>query len=259
MNTVSISPSFDGCWALLGGPQYYNQAFYLTPTGNIVDIFERNNIPNGGYLCKKFRTAPTPVTIGYNLATCFPQPNCPAGWTSFTPKTTPFCYFPVDTYYSNHDEIYRECHQFGADLAYIESTIEWINFNTHGWIYDFLELGAERYRYGTNFSWSNGSPVVSGQYGIPYGANQPDDYCNTEGVLQWVTAYPGFNDITSYTKVPPSPPINCLAGKGICKWPNCGEIYFQINLLILFEVEHRRPVVLAWVGTCPSSHFWRQL
>lgn len=38
----------------------------------------------GGFLCKKYRTAPTPPKIGYNIGTCFPSlpanGGCPSGW-----------------------------------------------------------------------------------------------------------------------------------------------------------------------------------
>lgn len=102
----------------------YKHVFYLYSAGNIVGIFERNNIENGGYLCKKYRTAPTPTTIGYNLGYCFPTQGCPDGWTAFNPGSQGFCYFPTLVKYS-WDESFRICHALGADLLYLESAAEW--------------------------------------------------------------------------------------------------------------------------------------
>ena len=92
----SVTPEYTGCFGSL--PHYYH-AFYLNSSGYITDIFERFTITNGGYLCKKFKTASYPSTVGYNLAYCFPSLGsagaCPTGWTSFNPGSQSFCYYPL--------------------------------------------------------------------------------------------------------------------------------------------------------------------
>lgn len=242
-----VTPSYNGC----PGP-IYNHAFYLNSTGYVVDIFERssiNNGTNGGYLCKKFKTAPYPETVGYNLAHCFPSlvnnGDCPSGWTSFEPESiNKFCYYPIYTEYTNHDEVYRQCYELGADLAYVESTSEYNMLVTNGWINSsmYVALNGNRFRYGpfglpntnTSLTWSNGITVAyPTSFGISWCSGNPNDHCSTESALQYYSC--GLNDITPYfdyfgTTI--NPAIYWAMSMGICKRPQCG---IRVNFIITIK------------------------
>ena len=195
------------CWMLwrchIAHILNYNHAFYLNQTGYIDDIFERATITNGGYLCKKFKTASHPPTVGYNLAYCFPSLGsagaCPTDWTSYNPGSQNFCYYVLNSYAANHDEIYRQCHALGADLAYLESWAEGNMMLSNSWITgssQYVAFGGNRFRYGSTFSWSSGTAVTN-SFHISWGGSQPDDACSTESALQFV-AGSWLNDITAY-------------------------------------------------------------
>ena len=206
----------------------------MNSSGYIADIFERSTITNGGYLCKKFKTASYPSTVGYNLAYCFLSlgngGSCPTGWTAFNPGSGNFCYYPINSYYTSHDEIYRQCHALGADLAYIESTTEFNMMSTNGWMDTslYMALNGNRFRYGpfgipnspTALSWSNGAVVANpGTFGFSWCGGNPDNWCTTESALQYI--YCGLNDITPYLNLIGSN-TNLAMIIGVCKRPQCG-------------------------------------
>ena len=165
----------------------------------------------GGYICKKFRTALYPNTIGYNLGYCWPSlPNntCPTGWTQYNPGSGNFCYFPITGVYAGSDEIYRQCHQMGADQTYIENGAEVTYLKGVGILSLAFnnQVNAHRFRYGpyglpnnltTSFTWSTGINVYN-NYGLEWlNPPEPNDDCTAESCLQFLTNLK-MNDITCF-------------------------------------------------------------
>lgn len=207
--------------------QYYNSQYYMNVTGGLVDIFEGSTI-NGGYICKKFWTANYPTRIGYNIGTCYPTASCPGGWSSFTPNSQTFCYYPLGSYVGVVEENFRECHQLGADMIYPESTSEvsWLTSNgyyiTATWYY---QVNAHSYRYGpaNTSTWSNGAVLESPQFGWQFAPGQFDYTCGMEWCAQIFTSSTGYNDIfCGIAEI-------SWAGYSACKRPLCSNI---INSLI---------------------------
>ena len=131
----------------------YNQHFYLTSSGSLLDLPEQSTPTNIGYICKKFQSAPYPSTVGYNIGYCFPSvsgSNCPSGWTKLIPNSSPFCYYFL-TANNLWEEDFRQCHTLGADMVYVESASE-ITFLTNngvaGTFTGYANLNAHRFRYG---------------------------------------------------------------------------------------------------------------
>lgn len=157
----------------------YKPAFYLSQSGDLVDLEEWNTIPggNGGYLCKKNRSAPRPSFDGYNIGYCFPElqsnGSCPTGWMQFAPNGAQFCYKAFVSSFGVVDESFRLCHAIGADLLYIDSSAElwWLvqksGLVANNLLYNYrIDLNAHRLRYGPTFSWSNGQPVANSVEGL---------------------------------------------------------------------------------------------
>ena len=226
---------------------YYYHAFYLTKTGALQDILTNSTIPNGGYLCKKYQTAPTPSTVGYNLGYCFPSlpssASCPVGWKTFTPNQNPFCYKSVNGTLFGPDDYFRQCHQMGSDLAYIENqTTELFWLYSSGIInstssLQWLNAHPTRYGAGPQFSWSNGVQVV-GVNSTPAPSCYADYSCNVvfaqyqnqEGMSMIAGDCPVTTDITGAYSI--------TAG---CKRPLCG---------ITFTIMHSALHVLDWTVQC---------
>lgn len=229
LESTWISPYSDWC-----GYPTYNHGFYLNTAGNLVDIFERISLSPGGYLCKKFRTAAYPARVAYNLGYCWPSLTnssaCSTGWTQYSPSSK-FCYFPYTAGYFTHDEFFRQCHQFGADLLYIENTAEFNWLVTNNFIqgtYDKNKWNGHRFRYGPGspgpgpLYWSNGVVVSNGQFGFSYCPTDPDDSCNQESYLEFLYAAHCMNDISGWIN---SYNVNAYYnGVGSCKRPLCGNI-----------------------------------
>ena len=190
---------------------------------------------SGGYICKKFRTAPYPSTVGYNLGYCWPSltgGTCPTGWTQYNPGSGNFCYFPLNTAYIGNDEAFRQCQQMGADMTYIESNAERTTLEGNGIIDVTVNyaLNAHRFRYGpyglpndatTSFTWSNGVPVYN-HYGISWSPGEPNDYCSgAESCFQFKGGYGDMmNDICCYVGETGNTVRN---GFSSCKRPLCGQ------------------------------------
>lgn len=228
-NNVTITPlDNSSCY----GGNYYYPAFYLTLSGNLQDIQERSTITNGGYLCKKFRAAPKPSPVGYNLGYCFPsiQSNgsCPVGWSSYTPNNTvPFCYFSFVSYIFSVDEQFRICHSSGADLIFLDDSSE------YSWLYSSGQysnnyysnrLNVHRYRYGPTFSWSNGLSFNTTSNG--YSGPGPTDWCTTDprddcAFESCIEAYGSggtcWKDVSCYAYYPSQ------SMAAVCKRPLCGK------------------------------------
>ena len=213
-----------------------NSLIYLTPTGDLADIWERNIIPGtAGFICKKYQTTFQQPRIAYNIGTCFPSLAstniCPSGWQNYNVNNSQFCYYNLGDYYAGWDEKYRECHQLGADMVYLQSSTEWTWMGSAN-IYDSaicFQLNGHKFRYGL-FSqheyWSTGvSADVN--YGIYSGYNsgwcigQPDDWCQNDNALQlWGACY---NDIATNQEDKPSLVNSYWNGHSACKRPLCGR------------------------------------
>ena len=209
-NLLSYTPITSSNWYT-----YYAQ-FYLTKIGNLQEIDERVTIlTKGGYLCKKFQSAPTPSTVVYNIGFCFPSlpsnGSCPSGWMKYTPNSTPFCYLTQLSYDDGVDEQFRNCQGIGADLIYLDSSPE------YSWLYtkslmnnNFYsnDINAHRFRYGPNglpngpnsFTYSNGIGFSAFTYSGPgptgWGSGEPDDSSSYDGCMEsWGTySWFGWND-----------------------------------------------------------------
>lgn len=196
----------------------------------MVDVAERTSISNGGYLCKKFRTAAYPSRVGYNLGYCFPTSSgsCPSGWLQFSPSST-FCYIGYYGPYYPHDEIFRQCHQLGADMVYIASTAEysWLqSVNLISSVTNNNKLNGHGFRYGPGYAgighplyWSNGVQVTSGPFGILWSSGEPNDYCDGEMYLEYYSGTFSYNDIPGFIDDTTNSYSN---GVGSCKRPLCG-------------------------------------
>lgn len=248
---VSLTPSWRGGVALSEGigtlfnnlsytslyssscGMLYAPAFYLTATGNLQEIREREI--RGGFLCKKYSTSKTPLTVGYNNGYCFPSlhsiGSCPSGWLTYTPNLTPFCYSPLVSTISGADEQFRQCHNLGADLVYIESANEYSWLYTGGGAsnaYFSNDLNAHRFRYGPAFSYSNGQSFSSIAYSGPgptfWLSTNPSDTCGMESCIEAIgnQSY-GWNDspCVCFSQCKPFP----LIIGGVCKRPLCGTIH----------------------------------
>lgn len=221
-NTLTITPVDSGGW--------YIPMFYLTKTGNLIEIDERISISsNGGYLCKKFQSAPTPFTVVYNTGPCFASlpsnGSCPSGWMQYTPNSTPFCYQTQVSYNDGVDEQFRNCHGIGADLVYLDSSAE------YSWLYtknlmsnNFYsnDINAHRFRYGPTFTYSNGQSFSAFIYNGPgptgWGSGEPDDSGNYDGCMEsWGNPYFGWNDHPC-ALIETNPKVT----GGVCKRPLCG-------------------------------------
>lgn len=210
---------------------YYNPAFYLTASGNLKDIFETGKIPsNGGYLCKKYRTAPSPPTFGYNLGTCFPSlpavAKCPSGWSQYnTSDSSAFCYQSLSLESLEGDEGLRQCHNIGADLMYVDSPPE------YSWIYNtglysanatFNLYNVHRLRYGSAISFSNGQilnpDIFLGPGPNYWKPNEPLITCLNCGGSNCMGVFDGWRSLccSTYSHVTTS------TANGICKRPLCG-------------------------------------
>ena len=212
------------------GYNYYYPEFYLTATGNLQEIYERNKIPtNGGYLCKKFQSAPKPSTIVYNIGYCFPSlpsgGTCPSGWTRYTPNSVPFCYQSQLSANFGVDEQFRYCHGIGADLVYLDASAEYSWFYNTGLmsnLYSRNNMNAHRYRYGPTFTYSNGQSITQFTYNGPgrtvWSYLNPNDYCNMESCWEALgTIANGWNDVPCFFVGSTSTDVN-----GVCKRPLCG-------------------------------------
>ena len=223
-------------WSGCYGNNYYYPEFYLTATGNLQEIYERSQIPtNGGYLCKKFQSAPKPSTIVYNIGYCFPSlpsgGTCPSGWIQYTPNSVPFCYQSQLSGIFGVDEQFRLCHGIGADLEYLDASAEYSWLYNTGLMsnsYSRNDMNAHRFRYGPAFTYSNGQSLTQFTYNGPgstgWASSQPDDMCNMESC--WETTINGWDDISCLIFGGTYPNAN-----GVCKRPLCG-IQKSINLLI---------------------------
>ena len=216
--------SYNGC----AQQNYYNQHFYLSSSGDLQDIFERSAITNGGYLCKKFQYAPTPATVGYNLATCFPYVgsggSCPSGWLQFAPNATSFCYLNITGNFKAQEEYMRQCYMSGADLVYAGSSSEF------GWLYSSGLINstnehfynAHRFRYGPSYSWSNGAPLNPSSFtnGINnyWFPGEPIDGCSMYSCANVLANAGGFsNDICETMTT-----LGSTVTAAVCKRPLCG-------------------------------------
>ena len=219
--------------------EFYNPEFYLTASGNLQEIYERIQIlTNGGYMCKKFRSAPKPSVVGYNIGYCFPSlPSdgaCPSGWTNYTPNSAPFCYQLQLSNISGVDEQFRNCHGIGADLVYLDTSAElmWLlNKGLMSSLYSRNDINAHRFRYGPAFTYSNGQNVTAITY---YGINSnwwltdnPDDWCGMESCLEIIAGTGGnyrLNDIACMTTFPSYP-----SASGVCKRPLCSTLKIMFD------------------------------
>ena len=207
---------------------YYYPEFYLTATGNLQEIKERNQIAtNGGYLCKKFQSAPKPSTIVYNIGYCFPSlpsgGTCPSGWTQYTPNSVPICYQSQISHVIGVDEQFRNCHGLGADLVYLDASAEFSWLYNTGLLsisYKQNHINSHRFRYGPAFTYSNGQSMTQFTYNGPANAGSfaliPDDYCSSESCYATMDAN-GWNDVMCYRAESISYNFN-----GVCKRPLCG-------------------------------------
>ena len=76
--------------------RYVTDYYMMAISGNMnIQPYINPLSPGGGYLCKKYRTAPSFPRIGYNLGTCFPSlpssGNCPTGWYEIAIKYKTMC------------------------------------------------------------------------------------------------------------------------------------------------------------------------
>ena len=239
-NNLTYNSDFKtGCYNL-----YYPE-FYLTANGNLQEIYERMQIlTNGGYMCKKFRSAPKPSVVGYNIGYCFPSlPSdgaCPSGWINYTPNSAPFCYQLQLSNISGVDEQFRNCHGIGADLVYLETSAElmWLHNNgLMGSLYSRNDINAHRFRYGPAFTYSNGKNIGAFTY---YGnttsnnwwlTGQPDDWCEMESCLELLIIvgsdgqYVG-NDVPCMitNTFPEYPRVS-----GVCKRPLCSTLKIMFD------------------------------
>lgn len=187
----------------------------------------------GGYICKKYQTAPYPPTVGYNIGYGWPTltGTCPSEWTQYNPGSGNFCYYKIAGDYFGHDEVFRRCHQLGADQTYIESSAE-ITFLINAGIIDrnyFTQINAHRFRYGpfgfpnnaSGFTWSNGVNVNN--YGLSWWPTQPDDSCGAESCFQIVpTTFSASNSVNDITCFIGDNLLTSWNGIGSCKRPMIG-------------------------------------
>lgn len=231
----------------------YNHGFYLNSVGKLIDINERSNLVPGGYLCKKYRTASFPARVGYNLGYCFPSltsGSCPAGWSQYSPSST-FCYYMYTGGYWTHDETFRQCHQMGADLVYIENAAEFNWLKTNGYIqgtYNTNKLNGHAFRYGPGTAgsghplyWSNGVSVINGQFGLfNYCSGEFNDYCNKESYLDYYYSENCLNDGPGFVNHYNVNINGYDNGVGSCKRPKCGVILIYCTVLYFGLFVHMR-------------------
>ena len=233
-NYIVTSPANNSCHDIYT----YKQHFYMTSSGQLKDLFERNIISNSGYICKKFNSAQYSSTVGYNIGTCFPSLSggtCPSGWFEFTPNSSPICYYVLSSSVV-WEEHFRMCHSLGADMLYLESSSEIIMVNDKGVTLTSgitTSLNAHRFRYGPTvpngpnaFYWSNGAPLTPNQFGgqVNWGPGEPNDVCNEESCLisyqnvSWLDDFPCNSNLGS--------PGSFEEGASMCKRPMCSMLIF---------------------------------
>lgn len=225
VNNVNYSAIYSStCYSI----PIYIPEFYLTAAGNLQEIGERSSISNGGYICKKYQTAPIQSTVMYNIGYCFPTlpsgNSCPSGWTLYSPNSAPFCYSRSLISIEGPDEQFRICHGIGADLVYLDASAEYSWLFNSGLMQDSTwhnALNAHRFRYGPAFTYSNGKSVASFAYSGPgvtsWINSNPGDQCSIESCFEIcpTSRALGWNDAPCFS-------LSNVVSNGVCKRPLCG-------------------------------------